>query len=116
VARVQPAPPPPGVLDHLRAYLPDLLTSPDTTPAERKAAIEALICEIRVTEKGLIPVYQIPPPGTTVPGQPADHADTVRTMGGSVGLTPHHANQSILIEGNPLPIRMPRPRTPKAVQ
>lgn len=77
----QPAPPPPGTFEHLATYLRDV-TAAGTT-AERKAAIEALIHEIRITEQGLIPVYQIPAPDSPIPGH--DDTTPVRTMVGSVG-------------------------------
>jgi site-specific DNA recombinase len=32
--------------------------------AERKAAIKALVAEIRITDEGLIPVFRIPRPRT----------------------------------------------------
>lgn len=64
----QPQPPPPGILAHLRAYLPALISS-EGNPIERKAAIEALIHEIRITDKGLIPVYQIPAPTPRSPAR-----------------------------------------------
>jgi len=82
-----PQPPPPGILGHLRDYLPSLITGQGNA-IQRKAAIEALIHEIRITEKGLIPVYQIPAPDTTIPGQ-----DPVRAMPDSEhqdGLEPRH--------------------------
>jgi site-specific DNA recombinase len=75
----------PAVLAHLAGYLHDL-QSTGTTP-ERKAAIEALIHEIRITPEGLIPVFRIPQPGTTIPGQTPStgHQDAVRPMVHSVG-------------------------------
>ena len=70
----QPEPPSLVTLGYLRKHLA-VLVSDDGEPIERKAAIEALIYEIRITEKGLIPVYQIPAPGTELPGH-----DPVRAM------------------------------------
>jgi site-specific DNA recombinase len=78
----QPAPPPAAALDHLRGYLPQLVNS-EGSATERKAAVEALIHEIRITEQGLIPVYRIPAPDSPVPGH--DDTPPVRTMVGSVG-------------------------------
>jgi hypothetical protein len=43
-------------------------------------------------------------------------AATVRTMQQQVGLRYHHANRSILIEGDPLPVRLRRSRTVKAAK
>ncbi len=60
-------PPPPAPLTHLRGYLPQLLAT-EGTGIERKAAIEALIHEIRISSEVLIPVYKIPAPGTPIPG------------------------------------------------
>jgi site-specific DNA recombinase len=80
----RPEPPPPVTLRQLRDHLNALITEAGD-PIERKAAIEALIHEIRVTERGLIPVYQIPAPSTHAPDQPANQ-DRVRTMMHSVEL------------------------------
>jgi site-specific DNA recombinase len=79
----QPAPPPPGTFEHLATYLPEITTA--GTPAERKAAIEALIHEIRITDQGVIPVFRIPGPATPIPGQPDSTGTPVRTMVRSVG-------------------------------
>ena len=54
----EPSGPPQGTIERLQTYLNDTVTS--GTPAERKAAIEALIAEIRITEQGVIPVIRIP--------------------------------------------------------
>lgn len=67
----QPAPPPVATLEHLASYLPQLLTTARTA-TERKAAVEALIHEIKITEKGLIPVYRIPAPDSPIPGPDSD--------------------------------------------
>jgi site-specific DNA recombinase len=76
----EPAPPPPATLDYLAGYLPQLLAQEGST-IERKTAIETLIHEIRVTDKGLIPVYQIPGPATPIPGHHTeDEGTAVRTM------------------------------------
>jgi site-specific DNA recombinase len=87
----QPAPPPPGVIENLHACLTDAIAS--GTPAERKAAIEALVAEVRITEDGLIPVFRIPSPRPPVPGDADAIAGEppVRTMlrlVGRVGLEP----------------------------
>jgi len=80
-----PQPPPAATLDHLRGYLPRLLTAHG--PAiERKAAIETLIHEIRITDQGLTPVYKIPAPGTPIPGHDTATQTAVRTMGHKVEL------------------------------
>ncbi len=79
-------PPPAETLEHLASYLPELLTASASEPVERKAAVEALIHEIRISDEGLIPVYKIPSPGTPVPGQPEPaNLKAVRTMGHQVG-------------------------------
>ncbi len=83
----EPAEPPPATIDRLRHYLSDTITN--GTSAERKAAIEALVAEIQLTEQGAIPVFRIPGPGTTIPGQrqeaQAEEDTPVRTMVRSVG-------------------------------
>src|SRR5450755_672296 len=66
------APPPPATIERLGAYLRDILDA--GIPAERKAAVEALIAEIRITEEGIIPVFRIPgqaAPSQEKPAQPA---------------------------------------------
>ena len=80
----EPAPPPLATLDYLAGYLPQLLTQEGST-IERKTAIETLIHEIRVTDRGLIPVYQIPGPATPIPGHNTGDGETVRTMQQQVG-------------------------------
>ena len=62
----EPAPPPPGTIERLQTFLADTLAS--GTPAEHKAAIEALVAEIRITDEGVIPVFRIPGPRTSIPG------------------------------------------------
>jgi hypothetical protein len=55
---------------------------------ERKAAIEALIAEIRLTDDGAVPVFRIPDDDTAIP---ADDQPPVRTRVrpvGPVGLEP----------------------------
>ena len=63
----QPAAPPPHTIERLGTYLHDILDA--GTPAERKAAVEALIAEIRITEEGIIPVFRIPGPRSPIPGE-----------------------------------------------
>jgi site-specific DNA recombinase len=81
----EPTPPPPGTIERLHTYLADTIAS--GTPAERKAAIEALVAEVRVTEEGVIPVFRIPGPRTPIPGGNDTTAATepVRAMVRSVG-------------------------------
>jgi site-specific DNA recombinase len=83
----EPAPPAPGTIERLQAYLADAITS--GTPTERKAAIEALIAEIRITEEGVIPVFRIPGPHTPIPGHDGTTTiagtEPVRAMVRSVG-------------------------------
>jgi site-specific DNA recombinase len=87
----EPAPPPPGVIENLRACLADAIAS--GIPAERKAAVEALVAEVRITEDGLVPVFRIPSPQPPAPGNADATArePSVRTMlrlVGPVGLEP----------------------------
>jgi site-specific DNA recombinase len=82
----EPAAPQPRTIQQLGAYLHDILDA--GTPAQRKAAVEALIDEIRITEEGIIPVFRIPGPSSPIPGETST-ADTsavpVRAMVRSVG-------------------------------
>jgi site-specific DNA recombinase len=79
----EPAAPPPHTITQLGTYLHTIL---DTgTPAERKAAIEALIAEIRITDEGLIPVFRIPGPHSPIPGETSTSTVPVRAMVRSVG-------------------------------
>jgi hypothetical protein len=88
----EPAPPPPATIERLQAYLASAITN--GTPNERKAAIEALIAEIRITDEGVIPVFRIPGPGTPDPGNDdatSTGAEPVRALVRSVeprGLEP----------------------------
>ena len=61
----EPAPRP-GTLERFQAYLAETIAN--GTPAERKAAIEALVSEVRITEEGVIPVFRVPGPCTPIPG------------------------------------------------
>jgi site-specific DNA recombinase len=85
----QPAPPPPGTIERLRAYLHRVTTV--GTPTERKAAVEALIAEVQITDQGVIPVFKIPtqetplPPPDTDEGTNGEEGSPVRTMVRSVG-------------------------------
>jgi site-specific DNA recombinase len=58
----QPAPPPPATMERLHAYLASIIAA--GTPAELKAAIEALVAEVRITDDGIIPLFCIPGPRT----------------------------------------------------
>jgi hypothetical protein len=82
ILAAQPQLPAPETLAELAGYLPAMLTT-TSDPVERKAAIEALIHEIRLTEEGLIPVYKIPNP-TQLSNLTSEEA--VRTMGQQVGV------------------------------
>ncbi len=85
----EPAPPSPGVIEQLQTYLAGVMTG--GTQAERKAAIEAFVAEIRLTEEGVIPIFRIPGPCTPIPDSDPSEAeqttptgDPVRAMGRSV--------------------------------
>ena len=85
----EPAPPPPGVIEDLQEYLADAIAS--GTPAERKAVIEALVAEVRITDHGLIPVFRIPSPRRPVTDDEDDTVGeppvrtTLRLVGGAPG-------------------------------
>ncbi|MFD2768257.1 recombinase family protein [Micromonospora eburnea] len=85
----QPAPPPPGTITRIRDHLSMIMTS--GTTAERKAAIETLIAEVRLTDQGVVPVFKIPTDTTMPPPDPDggthDDQPPVRTMVRSVGRT-----------------------------
>ena len=83
---IQTAAPPPSVIENLQAYLADAIAR--GTPAERKAAIEALVAEVRITDEGLIPVFRVPSSSQSIPGETTSAATTepaVRAMLRSVG-------------------------------
>jgi len=83
----EPAAPPSHTIERLGTYLHDILDS--GTPAERKAAVEALIAEIRITGEGIIPVFRIPGPRSPIPGDTSTtitSAVPVRAMVRSVEL------------------------------
>jgi site-specific DNA recombinase len=87
----QPTAPPPGTIQRLRAYLHQVTTV--GTTSERKAAIETLIADIKITDQGVIPVFKIPtdetPPAPPNPdeGHHNEQQPLVRTMVRSVGRT-----------------------------
>ncbi|HEY5361233.1 MAG TPA: hypothetical protein VIJ82_26710 [Streptosporangiaceae bacterium] len=70
----EPAPPQAPALARLGTYLRGLLDA--GTPAMRKAVIETLIAEIRITEGESFPVFRIPASDTPLPGDVATGADT----------------------------------------
>ena len=81
----QPTLPEPATLDRIREHLAYVIAN--GTPAERKATVEQLIAEIRLTEDDqVIPVFRIPGPddtaGTTTE---AAEPETVRAMPHLVG-------------------------------
>ncbi|GIE95815.1 hypothetical protein Ari01nite_32800 [Paractinoplanes rishiriensis] len=70
----EPTPPPEGTIERLRAYLEQTITH--GTDHERKRAIETLVAEIRINEKGeVIPVFKIP------------NADTIDVTSGTTATT-----------------------------
>lgn len=82
----QPAPPPPATITRIREHLTTIMAS--GTPTERKAAIETLIAEVRLTDQGIVPVFKIPTDTTMPPPDPdgGTHDEPpVRTMVRSVG-------------------------------
>ena len=82
----EPAAPTAGTIERIIRYLHQTLTQ--GTSAERKAAIESLIAEVRLTSEGvIIPVFKLPTPGAPLPGEAADVEEPpVRTMVRSVEL------------------------------
>jgi site-specific DNA recombinase len=83
----EPAPPPPGTVDRVRAHLRHMIAA--GSPGERKRAIEALIHEIRLTDDGdVIPVFKIPGQRTLNVADQSEPAVTIVTAGsrnGAVG-------------------------------
>jgi site-specific DNA recombinase len=66
------------VIEQLQEYLADAITTGG--PTERKAAIETLIAEVRITDEGVIPVFRIP----TSPPPPSDDETPATTNGTAV--------------------------------
>jgi site-specific DNA recombinase len=92
-APAEPTAPPPGTITKIRDHLATIMTS--GTDTERKAAVEALVHEVQLTDQGVIPVFKIPTDDNApLPdGSGADEQDgsPVRTMVRSVeprGLEP----------------------------
>jgi site-specific DNA recombinase len=83
----EPTAPPPGTIERLQTYLADTIAC--GTTAERKAAIEPFVAEVRITEEGVIPVFRIPEPSTPIPGggdiATITATEPVRAMVRSVG-------------------------------
>jgi site-specific DNA recombinase len=82
----EPEAPTAGAIERIVRYLHQTLTQ--GTSAERKAAIESLIAEVRLTSEGvIIPVFKLPTPDAPLPGEAADVEEPpVRTMVRSVEL------------------------------
>ncbi len=74
----EPAPPPTGTIERLRAHLNAVMSH--GTSGERKRAIEALVAEILINEKGeVIPVFKIPNAGTAAGVVPDDTGTATTT-------------------------------------
>jgi site-specific DNA recombinase len=69
------------VIEQLQEYLAGAITTGG--PTERKAAIETLIAEVRITDEGVIPVFRIP----TGPPPPSDD-ERAGTSGWAARATP----------------------------
>jgi site-specific DNA recombinase len=90
----EPVAPPASTIDAIRAHLGHLIA--EGSSAERKAAIEALVAEIKITDERIIPVFKIPgpdiaPPGDTPATVTTDEQEAVRAMlrlVGRAGLEP----------------------------
>jgi site-specific DNA recombinase len=91
----EPTAPPASTIDTIRTYLGHLIA--EGTSAERKAAIEALIAEIRITDERIIPVFKIPGPDTALPDDTPATGTTeeaaVRAMLRSVDRRLQHTNR-----------------------
>ncbi|MFG1611088.1 hypothetical protein [Actinoplanes sp. NPDC049265] len=82
----QPAAPSPSTIDRIRAHLGHVIA--EGTSAERKATIEDLVAEIRITDdEHIIPVFKIPGPDTAETTTEASEPNTVRSMPHLVGRT-----------------------------
>ncbi|MGI5180547.1 recombinase family protein [Dactylosporangium sp. CA-152071] len=84
----QPAAPEPDTIARVRIYLQQVMAT--GTTAARKAAIEALIAEVQLTDQGAVPVFKIPTQDTPMPppdpdGGTNEDGSPVRTMVRSVG-------------------------------
>jgi site-specific DNA recombinase len=76
------------MIEDLQPYLADAVAS--GTPSERRAAIEALVAEVCITDHGLIPVFRIPSPTRQSPATrtPPTTEPAARTMLRPVELRP----------------------------
>jgi site-specific DNA recombinase len=106
-----PRAPPPATIDRIRAHLADIIAA--GTPAERKAMIEALVAEIRITGNQAVPVFKIPEPDRTLPGDPAATTESkppVRAMVRLVDRRLQHTNTLAVTIGPDLPLPLARER------
>ena len=110
----QPAPPPPSTIARIREHLTEIMSSGTTT--ERKAAIETLIHEVRLTAQGAVPVFKIPTETTMPPPEPGEgtrnEQPTVRTMVRSVEPRLRHTNSLIMAQGCDLEVPLVGERSP----
>ncbi len=89
----EPAAPSPATLDRIREHLANVIA--DGTSAERKATIEQLIAEIRITDDDkVIPVFRVPGPD-----------EAVRAMPGLVGPNQQDAKSVRGFVDDPLPVQ-----------
>lgn len=82
-------PPSPATITRIREHLTTIMASGTTT--ERKAAIETLIAEVRITDQGVVPVFKIatdttmPPPNPDGGTQMNNHRFAQWCVGGPPG-------------------------------
>jgi site-specific DNA recombinase len=110
-----PAVPPTATLRQVSDHIAGILAS--ASHSQRKALIEVLIAEVKITGPGrIVPVFRMPQPShadqpqipATTHSAAAD--DAVRAMTNLVGRTHHDANHDLVVAGNPLPVRLRQPQ------
>jgi site-specific DNA recombinase len=99
-------------LTEIRDRIGEIITT--GTTQERKTMCETLLAELRIDGDTATPVINVPlsrddiPPSLQVADARATAQKAVRERPPLVGRRRHHTNQTHLIAGDPLPVRLPR--------
>jgi site-specific DNA recombinase len=107
-----PAAPPPATLRQVADHVDEIIGA--GTHTQRKALIETLVAQVKITRSDrIVPVFRIP--------QATEHVgmsevSRVRAMTNLVGRTHHDANHDLVVAGDLLPIRLRWSGTRKAGQ
>ena len=103
-AAASPAAPPAATLRQIAEHIDEIIGA--GTHAQRKALIEALVANVRITgPRRIVPVFRIPQATRAEHTDSSDAVSGVRAMTNLVGLTCQHPNPGWLADGPEIAIR-----------